>query len=875
MKSLKIKNDIHWVGTLDPNLRIFDIIMYTPYGTTYNSYVVKGSEKVALFETVKVTFFEDYLEKLKELDIDITKIDYIVVDHTEPDHAGSVAKILELSPKAKVVGTPIAIKFMKQIANKEFDYIAVGDGDSISLGNKTLKFISAPMLHWPDSMYTYIEEDKMLITCDSFGSHYCLDSVFNDKIDNKANYMEALRYYYDCIMGPFKPYVLKAIDKIKNLEIETICPGHGPVLVENPLEIVNIYKEWSTPAPKNTSTKKVTIPYVSSYGYTEEMAKTLAKGIESRGNIETKLYNITYSEINDILNDIADSDGLLFGSPTIVGELLEPVRDLLSKLNPTVHGGKLASAFGSYGWSGEAVPRIITRLKELKMKVFEDGYKVNFKPSDKDLESAFEFGAKFADTLKGKIPFKENISKNTTIEEIPTDGESKLWKCIVCGEIFEDVIAPESCPVCGAGREQFIEVSKPTEIIKKDTDETFLIIGNGAAGYYAAKSIRERNESCTIKLLSNERFCSYYRPQLSDLITEELNDKDFFIANAEWYEENNITQLLGVEVQSIDKDNRLLILSTGEKLNYDKLILANGSYNFIPPTTVKSENDEITTIDSFNYKNVEGIFTIKTLNDVENILNYSANKKNLLVIGGGLLGLEAAYEFSKKDFTVNIVEFSKTLLPRQLDSEGSYIALNSLKESSVNLYLDNVVSTINTENNTVVSVTLKTGETIAVDLILFSVGIRPNTKLAKKAGILCNKGIIVNKHMETSVPGIYACGDVAELNDIVYGNWPAAIEMGKVAGSHAAGENTIQFTEFVSSTIFDAFGVQIFSAGSIDFNDSSLETYSFKGTNSYRKLFFKDNITVGGFLIGDFAASANIIDAISKQKSKNIVKNLF
>ncbi|SHI11773.1 FprA family A-type flavoprotein [Clostridium intestinale] len=401
MRSLEIKKDIHWVGALDPDLRIFDIIMYTPYGTTYNSYVVKGSEKVAVFETVKEQFFDQYLARLKTLDIDVTKIDYIVVDHTEPDHAGSVAKLLDLSPKAKVVGSAPAIKFMEKIANRDIDAIVVSDNDSISLGNKTLKFISAPFLHWPDTIYTYILEDKTLITCDSFGAHYCFEDVFNDKIPDQEQYNEALRYYFDCIMGPFKSYVLSAIDKIKDLDIDLICPGHGPVLREDPWKIVSLYKEWSTPpAPKEI--KKITISYVSAYGYTEQLANKISEGIQSVGKFDIKLYNVIHNDLKDIVKDISDSEGILFGSPTIVGELLEPIRDVLAKLNPVIHGGKFAGAFGSYGWSGEAVPRMETRLKELKMKIYTPGLKILFKPSPEDLKKAFEFGVGFAQTIMDK-----------------------------------------------------------------------------------------------------------------------------------------------------------------------------------------------------------------------------------------------------------------------------------------------------------------------------------------------------------------------------------------------------------------------------------------------------------------------------------------
>ncbi|MDZ4991944.1 MBL fold metallo-hydrolase [Clostridium perfringens] len=399
MKHLNIKDDLFWVGALDPNLRVFDIIMYTPYGTTYNSYVVKGSEKTAVFETVKAEFFDQYIARLKDLGVEPSEIDYIVVSHTEPDHAGSIDKLLELAPNAKIVASPIAINYVKEIVNSDFESIPVKDGDSISLGNKTLKFMSVPFLHWPDTIYTYVEEDKTLITCDSFGSHYSCEEMFDDLIPNEEQYMEALKYYFDCIMGPFKPYVLKALDKIKDLDIEIICPGHGPILRANPFKIVNLYKEWSTPAPAN-EVKKASIFYVSAYGYTKQLAEKIAEGMKSTGNLEINLFNIIEHDMAELVGEVGSSDAILFGSPTIVNELLEPVRDLMSKLNPVVHGGKIAGAFGSYGWSGEAVPRIETRLKELRMKMPVEGLKVKFKPSEKESQEAFDFGVEIGNALK-------------------------------------------------------------------------------------------------------------------------------------------------------------------------------------------------------------------------------------------------------------------------------------------------------------------------------------------------------------------------------------------------------------------------------------------------------------------------------------------
>lgn len=401
MKLLEIKKDIYWVGALDPDLRVFDIIMKTKYGTSYNAYLIKGQEKIAVSEAVKERFFHQYLANLKEL-VDVEKIDYIIVNHTEPDHSGSIANLLEIAKNAKVIGSMAAIKFLRQIVNQPFEAIEVKEGEEIDLGGKTLKFISAPFLHWPDSIYTYIPQDKVLLTCDSFGSHYSSEKVFNDLIEKdpleKSDMMAAYRYYYNMIMGPFKPYVLQAIEKIKDLPVDVICPGHGAILRDKPWQYVQLYQEWSGEGRDLGKEKRVTISYVSAYGYTASLAEKIREGIKSVGDFNVYLYDIIHSDMDDILQKIAYSQGILFGSPTINRDALKPVWDLLSNLSPLVHSGKLAAAFGSYGWSGEAVGSLETRLNQLKLKVVP-GLKINFKPSEEELGQAYKFGVDFANQL--------------------------------------------------------------------------------------------------------------------------------------------------------------------------------------------------------------------------------------------------------------------------------------------------------------------------------------------------------------------------------------------------------------------------------------------------------------------------------------------
>lgn len=396
MDTLELKNGLFWTGIQDRELKVFDIIMETEFGTTYNSYLLKGSEKTVLFETAKAKFLDEYLTKLRSL-TDLSSINYIIVNHTEPDHAGSVEMLLDENPDIQIVGSAAALGFLRQIVNRDFNSIAVKDNDTLSLGDKTLRFLQAPNLHWPDTMYTYVEEDNVLVTCDSFGSHYNFDHILLSRVTDEEGYMRALKYYFDNILGPFKPFMLKALDKVDKLDVDMICTGHGPVLDCRIDEIKKIYREWCQVINPNTK-KTVVIPYVSAYGYTEQIGREIKKGIQSAGDIEVKLFDMVEADKEEVLREIRFADGVIFGSPTILGEALPPIWELTVNLYPAECSGKAATAFGSYGWSGEAVPHLLERLKQLKMKVSE-GLKVKFKPGKEDLLEAFSFGENFGKNL--------------------------------------------------------------------------------------------------------------------------------------------------------------------------------------------------------------------------------------------------------------------------------------------------------------------------------------------------------------------------------------------------------------------------------------------------------------------------------------------
>jgi flavorubredoxin len=304
--------------------------------------------------------------------------------------------LLDLAPSATVVGSGNAIRYLEDIVNKPFKTLVVKDGDTLDLGNKTLKFLSAPNLHWPDSMLTYLVEDKILFTCDVFGAHYCNANMFSN-FDQE--YSASFKYYFDIIMRPFSRFMLKAIEKVKPLDIDFICPGHGPIHKENinkALELSAKYSEEYMGIVSDTNRMNILIAYVSAYGYTKEAAYVIAEGILETKDLTVDITNIENISLEELEAKIIMADGLLIGSPTINQNTLLPVYKLFALLNPIRDKGKLGGAFGSYGWSGESPNIILENLRLLKLKIFEETAAFKFSAEKNKKEYLREFGRNFA-----------------------------------------------------------------------------------------------------------------------------------------------------------------------------------------------------------------------------------------------------------------------------------------------------------------------------------------------------------------------------------------------------------------------------------------------------------------------------------------------
>lgn len=375
---MKIADNVYYVGVSNPTLRVFDIIMCTEYGTTYNSYLVKGADKTALIDGAHKGFEANFQENVEAI-TDFANIDYMVVNHTEPDHSGAIRLVIEKNPDIVVYGTAACLKNLDNIVRLPFNRVAVKDGDTLELGGKTLTFCVSPNIHWPDTMMTYLAEDKILFSCDFLGAHFAEPTMYVHKAYKKELYEKEFKVYYDAIMGPFAKFVIRALDRIKDLDIALVCPSHGPMIMGGDIQVaMDTYRKWATPEEKTDKT--VAIYYVSAYGYTRQMCQYLAEKLEAKGLV-VSAFDVIKTDAADIAAHLED-DCLVFGSPTLNRAALKPVLDVISSIDAVGAAGRPYATLGCFGWSGEACAQLNDRCNSIKMKQVGESVRSQFAPTD-------------------------------------------------------------------------------------------------------------------------------------------------------------------------------------------------------------------------------------------------------------------------------------------------------------------------------------------------------------------------------------------------------------------------------------------------------------------------------------------------------------
>jgi flavorubredoxin len=395
--SFKVNDNVTWVGKTDWELRSFHGDEYSTYkGSTYNSYLVRD-EKTVLIDTVWQPYAKEYVDNLKK-EIDLKEIDYIIINHAEIDHSGALPELMKEIPDTPIYCSKNGINIIKGHYHQEWNFKTVKTGDTLSLGKKEIIFIEARMLHWPDSMFSYLTEDSILFSNDAFGQHYASEFMYNDLVDQAELYQQAIKYYAN-ILTPFSKLVENKINEVigLNVPVNMICTSHGVIWREDPLQIVNKYMEWS----KDYQENRLTIIYDTMWNGTRRMAEAITKGIKDvNKDVEVILHNTAKTDKNEVITDVFRSKAILVGSPTINGGYLHSIAGILETIRGLKFKKKKAAAFGTYGWSGEQVKMITEDLDKAGFEIMNDGIRILWNPTDDALKECYEYGKNIGNAIR-------------------------------------------------------------------------------------------------------------------------------------------------------------------------------------------------------------------------------------------------------------------------------------------------------------------------------------------------------------------------------------------------------------------------------------------------------------------------------------------
>jgi flavorubredoxin len=393
--AIKVTDNVCWVGAIDWTIRDFHGYT-TPHGSTYNAYLVMADD-ITLIDTVKAPFKDEMLSRIKSV-VDPSKIKYIISNHSEMDHSGCLPEIIDTLKPKKVFASTIGVKTLKELFHDRHEIIPVKDGETLSLGNMELTFMETRMIHWPDSMFTYLAKDQLLFSQDAFGMHLATLERFDDEIPAGTLEFEAATYYANIVL-PYSPIVLKVLDKVaaSGWKIKIIAPDHGPLWRKNIGRIIELYKKWAS----QRSVAKAVVVYATMWHSTEKMASAISESLAQAG-VKVKLLSMNEFHRSEVVYEVLDAGALIVGSSTLNNNILPQMADVMTYLKGLKPANLIGAAFGSYGWSGEAVRDLEAMLREMKVDIAATAVSVRNVPNEAALQLCNELGKTIAAELKKK-----------------------------------------------------------------------------------------------------------------------------------------------------------------------------------------------------------------------------------------------------------------------------------------------------------------------------------------------------------------------------------------------------------------------------------------------------------------------------------------
>ena len=773
----KLQTGLWYIGAPEENLRVFQNVSFADAGMMYGAYLMDAGDCCVLLGALPARYADALAVEAAELAGD-KPVRYAVFFGTQDDIACAKA-ITERFPGISLIAGKATLFALDGLGELPKNTIEIRTDRTLVLGEKTLEFhIIADRVETP-SLYVLDRASGTLFTADAFGSFGTFNAVRVSELDDTALWLRGVRQYFADIRGKKRKGAMeKALALVLDNGVRMICPACGPVIDNRLNGLFAIYQEQEK-EHEDKPTVAIIHTGSASVGL---MAEHIANGISEHAVTILDL-DLSAMSRDDVLAALPRADAYLFGTDDCDGNAAKAVWDIVTSLDKGNVSGKQAAVFYTQN-AGDHVPDALRAyLSSLGIKLDMADWFVSGKVTSTDLKNAANYGFGIGCSVLG----------------IPNPRQPKLVKCLVCGEIFDASLG--TCPVCGVGLDQCQPVDEEEITYRNDTNRRYLIIGGCSAGVAAAEAIRQRDTTGIIDIISTENHLPINRPMITKGIIDEVvaAPETIYIHPAEWYTERKIELHLGCTATKINPDAKAVETADGTAWPYDRLILAVGAECAMPP---------------FKGRKLEGVITVRHLADAAKMVDIMKSCKSAVVIGGGVLGLEAAGELMKSAIPVTVLEATPQIMWKQIDSGSAAQLKELMKSAHIDCYEGVSVEAIEgDEEGHVTGVCLGDGRFFPADMVIVSCGMKANTALAAEAGVKADRAIEVDMFMRTNVPDIYACGDCCAYDGINYQLVQEANAQGRVAGAHAVGDDSVYYANRILGMHVEGVGATMYAIG--------------------------------------------------------------